>query len=94
MGAKGDDRGRGERVEVDDRGRITIPKHVREELGIRPGDSLDIDIEEGEIHIQAEQTGLVTVTSGKTDWGEEAFPDAETAMFGPRDSDREGDYGQ
>lgn len=69
-------------VEVDDRGRITIPAGLRDQLGIRPGDELAIESKDGRLIVHPEQTELVTVTSGKTDWGEEAFPDSGEATFG------------
>lgn len=69
-------------VEVDDRGRITIPVALRDRLGILPGDELTIDLEEGRLVMRPEQADLVTATSGKTNWGPEAFPDSGEATFG------------
>lgn len=69
-------------VEVDDRGRITIPVALRDRLGILPGDELAIDLEEGQLVVQPEQADLETATSGKTDWGPEAFPGSGEATFG------------
>lgn len=76
-------------VEVDDRGRITIPVALRDRLGILPGDELALDLEEGRLVMRPEQADLVTATSGKTDWGPEAFPDSGEATFGggPRDGE-------
>lgn len=37
---------------IDDLGRIAIPKEMRIQLGIAAGDSLEISIENGTIHIQ------------------------------------------
>lgn len=74
-------------VEVDDRGRITIPVALRDRLGILPGDELAVELEEGELVVRPEQSGLLTVTSGKTDWGAEAFPDSGEATFGGRSRD-------
>lgn len=69
-------------VEVDDSGRITIPSGLRDQLGIRPGDTLSIEVTNGSLVVHPEQTDLVRVTSGKTDWGPEAFPDSGEATFG------------
>lgn len=69
-------------VEVDDRGRITIPVALRDRLGILPGEELEIEIEDGRLIVRPEQVDLVTVTSGKTDWGTETFPDSGEATFG------------
>lgn len=69
-------------VEVDDRGRVTIPIAVREGLGIFPGDELALDVVEAGLCLQPTHGGLVTVTSQKTEWGPEAFPDSGEATFG------------
>lgn len=74
-------------VEVDDRGRITIPVALRDRLGILPGDELVIGLEEGRLVVRPERSDLVTVTSGKRDWGHEAFPDSGEATFGGRPPD-------
>ena len=76
-------------VEVDDRGRITIPVALRDRLGILPGDELAIELDEGRLVVRPEQADLLTVTSGKADWGKEAFPDSGEATFGGRARDDE-----
>ncbi len=40
-----------EEAEVDDRGRILIPKHIRESLGLQPGRQARLEIEEGRLII-------------------------------------------
>ena len=37
------------RTKVSEKGQITVPKPVRERLGIRPGDELDVSDEDGRI---------------------------------------------
>lgn len=37
------------RTKVSEKGQITVPKAVRERLGIRPGDELDVSDEGGKI---------------------------------------------
>ncbi len=37
------------RAKVSEKGQITVPKPVRERLGIRPGDELDVSDEDGRI---------------------------------------------
>jgi len=76
-------------VEVDDRGRITIPVALRDRLGIVPGDELAIELDEGRLVVRPEQADLLAATSGKADWGKEAFPDSGEATFGGRARDDE-----
>jgi AbrB family looped-hinge helix DNA binding protein len=76
-------------VEVDDRGRITIPVALRDRLGILPGDELAIELDEGRLVVRPEQADLLTVTSGKDDWETEAFPDSGEATFGGHTRDDE-----
>lgn len=74
-------------VEVDDRGRVTIPKPVRDRLGILPGDELTLEISGTGVRLVPDRTGLVTATSGRADWGPETFPDSGEATFGGRPPD-------
>ncbi len=39
------------RVQVGDKGRIVIPVEMREALGIKPGDSVDISVKDYEVRI-------------------------------------------
>lgn len=71
-----------ETVTVDDRGRITLPRRVRQQLQLGEGDDLDVDVEDGEIHLRPNRQPFEPATSGKTDWGAEAFMDAGEALFG------------
>ena len=68
---------------LDDRGRVTIPKELRERLGLRAGDTLDIDVESGEMRLSVEREGVEHATRGE-EWGAEAFLDAGEATFGDR----------
>lgn len=69
-------------VEVDDRGRITIPKRVREKLGILSGDELELDVENSNIVIESRHKSPVTATAQKNEWRGDAFHDAGEALFG------------
>lgn len=69
-------------VEIDDRGRITIPKELRDRLQLGPGDDLVVEIQDGEIRLAREDDGLRTVSTGG-EW-EEAFFDAGEGTFGGR----------
>ncbi|WP_231185488.1 AbrB/MazE/SpoVT family DNA-binding domain-containing protein [Haladaptatus sp. DYF46] len=68
-------------VEMDGRGRITIPKEVRKRLGMRPGDTFEFTTDDGDIHLHPKREGIVTIRRGE-DWGDEAFHDAGEATFG------------
>lgn len=37
---------------VDEKGRVTIPKAMRESLGLEPGDSVHLEVEEGGVFIR------------------------------------------
>ena len=69
-------------VEVDDRGRITVPKELRERLGVFPGDEIEVEIDDGCLRLVPTHAGLVTAESPKTEWGSEAFPDSGATTFG------------
>ncbi|MHA2250926.1 MAG: AbrB/MazE/SpoVT family DNA-binding domain-containing protein [Candidatus Kariarchaeaceae archaeon] len=38
-------------IKVEERGRILIPKEIRDKLGLKPGSELEIILEEGKIKI-------------------------------------------
>ena len=42
------------KIEIDDRGRITIPKEMREELGLKPGDGVRIKKRDDALLIEKE----------------------------------------
>lgn len=69
-------------VEMDDRGRITIPKKLRDRMGLLPGAELEIEIEDEDLRLVPVHAGLVTAESEKTEWGWEAFPDSGATTFG------------
>ena len=52
---------RSEPLELDTRGRVTIPSNIREKHGIHPSDNrtiwLEINIEEAEIHYEDDEGG-------------------------------------
>jgi AbrB family looped-hinge helix DNA binding protein len=76
-----------ETVTIDDRGRITLPKHIRDRLQLGEGDDLDLDLEEGEIHLRPNRPQFEPISSNKSEWGNEAFIDVGEAMFGDRADD-------
>lgn len=72
-------------AEIDHRGRLTIPKPLRDELHLEAGTEFDVFREGGEIRLVRRLPELETVTRGG-EWGQEAFHDAGEAMFGEGDS--------
>lgn len=68
-------------IELDDRGRVTIPQEIRKRLRIEPGDSLEITIEDGDVRLRTVREGIAFARRDN-EWGEEAFLDAGEAMFG------------
>lgn len=78
-------------AELNHRGRLTIPKALREELHLEGGTEFVVVREGTDIRLVRSLPELQTLTRGE-DWGEEAFRDAGEATFGdPRqDSDESG----
>lgn len=81
---------RGERVSlhVDDRGRVTIPKPVRERLGIEPGTDVSAWLAGSVLTVDpAPSSRLETATAGREMWEESTPTDAGSSLFGPMDED-------
>ncbi len=72
-------------AEINGRGRLTIPKPLREEMNLDAGTEFDVIREGGEIRLVRQLPELETVTRGG-EWGDEAFHDAGEALFGGDDS--------
>lgn len=79
-----------ETVTLDDRGRITLPQHIRTRLQLDEGDDLDLDLEDGEVHLRPNRPSFEPITSGKSSWGTETFMSAGIALFGDTE-DNDGD---
>jgi AbrB family looped-hinge helix DNA binding protein len=73
-------------AEINDRGRLTIPKELRDDLQIKSGTRFTVVREGGDIRLVRRLPELQTLSSGRSDdeWGEEAFRDAGEATFGGR----------
>lgn len=71
-------------VEVDERGRLTIPKELRDDLQIDGGTAFTVVREGSDIRLVRQLSELRTVSSGKSrdEWTDEAFRDAGEATFG------------
>lgn len=72
-------------VELNDRGRLTIPKPLREALQLDAGTEFTVIREGTAIRLVRDLPPLQTLTRGE-DWGEEAFRDAGAATFGGDDA--------
>ena len=73
-------------AEINDRGRLTIPKELREDLQIEGGTTFTVVREGSDIRLVRQLPELRTLSSGKSreEWGEEAFRDAGEVTFGGR----------
>lgn len=70
-------------AELNHRGRLTIPKELREDLNLEGGTEFRVVREGGRICLVRELPELETLTRGE-EWGDEAFRDAGEATFGGR----------
>ncbi|WP_336025470.1 AbrB/MazE/SpoVT family DNA-binding domain-containing protein [Halobellus salinisoli] len=73
-------------AEINDRGRLTIPKALREELHIEGGTTFTVIREGGDIRLVRQLPELQTLSSGRSteEWKDDAFRDAGEATFGGR----------
>jgi len=74
-------------AEVNDRGRLTIPKRLRDELQIESGTTFTVVRDGSDIRLVRQLPELETVSSGKSacEWRQAgAFRDAGEATFGER----------
>jgi AbrB family looped-hinge helix DNA binding protein len=69
-----------EPVPIDAKGRVAIPKRVRDRLGISPDEKLQLWVEDGEIHLSPILRKPTRVKAGRK-WGKEAFMNAGEALF-------------
>ncbi len=71
---------------VDDRGRVTLPKRIRERLGIKPKDEIPATLVGSVLELNPQpSTNLETATAGRDDWTATTPADAGKALFGARD---------
>lgn len=73
-------------AEINHRGRLTIPKELRDDLRLEAGTTFRVVREGTDIRLVRELPDLETLSSGKSreEWGDEAFRDAGEATFGGR----------
>ncbi|WP_089788120.1 AbrB/MazE/SpoVT family DNA-binding domain-containing protein [Natronobacterium haloterrestre] len=65
------------------RGRLTIPKELRDDLNLEDGTEFRVVRDGGDIRLVRDLPELETLTRDE-EWGEEAFRDAGDATFGGR----------
>ena len=69
------------KIKVDNRGRITIPKWIRDDFQLEPGEEVEIREDDDKIIIEPKKPVVKKVRSGK-EWDESTFLDAGEATFG------------
>jgi len=71
---------------VDDRGRVTLPKEVRDRLGIESNDEIPATLVGSVLEVNPKPSSkLETATAGREDWENTTPTDAGTTLFKPRD---------
>ena len=71
---------------VDDRGRVTLPKEVRDRLGIESNDEITATLVGSVLEVNPQPSSkLETATAGRENWRNTTPTDAGTTLFGPRD---------
>lgn len=73
-------------AEINDRGRLTIPKSLRDDLHLEAGTTFRVVREGTDIRLVRQLPELETLSSGRSEeeWDGEAFRDAGEATFGGR----------
>ena len=73
-------------LQVDDRGRITLPKEVRDQLGIEADDEIPARLRDSILEVNSRPTAdLQTATAGRDSWANTTPADAGGRLFGPLD---------
>ncbi|WP_424017705.1 AbrB/MazE/SpoVT family DNA-binding domain-containing protein [Halorientalis pallida] len=69
---------------VDDRGRVTLPKEVRDQLGIESNDEISATLVGSILEVNPKpSTKLKTARADRDDWENTTPTDAGEALFGP-----------
>lgn len=75
-------------LHIDDRGRITIPKAVRDKLGIEPDTEIAAYLTGSVLTVDPRPSSkLQPATAGRDDWTNTTPTDAGKSLFGPRDTE-------
>lgn len=70
----------GDVVAVDEKGRVSVPRHLRHQLGLQPGEKLVATVAEGALHLKPLAPERRTVRARRR-WGKEAFVPAGEGLF-------------
>jgi len=71
---------------VDDRGRVTLPKEVRDRLGIESNDEIPATLFGSVLELDPKPSSkLETATAGRENWENTTPTDAGETLFGPMD---------
>ena len=71
---------------VDDRGRVTLPKEVRDRLGIESNDEIPATLIGSVLELNPKPSSkLETATAGQKNWENTTPTDAGETLFGPMD---------
>jgi AbrB family looped-hinge helix DNA binding protein len=66
------------RTTIDRAGRIVVPKRLRDELGLRGGEELEVSVREGRLEIERPRVGVVMTRRGR---GLVAEPEADVPVL-------------
>ncbi|MEZ3172559.1 AbrB/MazE/SpoVT family DNA-binding domain-containing protein [Halorubrum sp. RMP-47] len=73
-------------LKVDDRGRVTLPKEVRDRLGIKSNDEIPATLVGSVLEVNPKpSSNLETATAGRETWEDTTPTDAGETLFGPVD---------
>lgn len=67
-------------VAVDEKGRVSVPRHLRDALGLHPGEKLVATVAEGTLHLKPLAPPRRTVRARRR-WGKDAFVAAGEGLF-------------
>ena len=71
-------------LKVDDRGRVTLPKEVRDQLGIESNDEIPARLIGSVLEVDPKPSSkLQTATAGRGSWENTTPADAGESLFGP-----------
>ncbi|THE64746.1 AbrB/MazE/SpoVT family DNA-binding domain-containing protein [Salinadaptatus halalkaliphilus] len=86
MGKTSSEANNGEEITltVDDRGRVTLPKEVRDRLGIESNDEISATLVGSVLEVNPTPSSkLETATAGRKNWEHTTPTDAGETLFGP-----------